>query len=80
MTIFGNSKGAAAKLLVLAGALNGIILPLSLACILLACRNKKIVGDKYEHPVVLQVLGWIVVVIAGYIAITTLPNLKNLFV
>ena len=80
MTIFGNSKGAAAKLLVLAGALNGIILPLSLACILLACKNKKIVGDKYEHPAVLQILGWIVVIIAGYIAITTLPNLKNLFV
>ena len=79
MTIFGNSKGAAAKLLVLAGALNGIILPLSLACILLACRNKKIVGDKYEHPAILFYLGWIVVAISGYIAITTLPNLANLF-
>jgi Mn2+/Fe2+ NRAMP family transporter len=49
-----------------------------LACILLAARNKKIVGE-YNHPVVLQVLGWIVVVFAAYLAITTLPNIMNLF-
>lgn len=72
--------GGAAKLLVLAGAVNGIILPLGLGSILLATHNKKVVGEEYKHPVVLTVLGWIVVAITAYLAITTLPNLKNLFV
>jgi hypothetical protein len=36
------------------------------------------VGD-YHHPVVLQVLGWVVVVLAAYLAVTTLPNIMNLF-
>ncbi len=72
--------GGAAKLLVLAGAVNGIILPLGLASILLATHNKKVVGEDYQHPVILTVLGWIVVVITAYLAIKALPNLKNLFV
>lgn len=72
--------GGAAKLLVLAGAVNGIILPLGLGSILLATHNKKVVGEDYKHPLVLTILGWIVVAITAYLAITTLPNLKNLFV
>lgn len=74
MAILGGAKG----MVIVAGAVNGLILPISLGCILLACRNKKIVGD-YKHPVVLQVLGWIVVALAAYLAITTLPNIMNLF-
>lgn len=37
-----------------------------------------IVGE-YKHPVWLQVLGWCVVGVAGYLAITALPNLTKLF-
>ena len=72
--------GGAAKLLVLAGAVNGIILPLGLGSILLATNNKKVVGEDYKHPIVLTILGWIVVAITAYLAIKALPNLKNLFV
>lgn len=72
--------GGAAKLLVLAGAVNGIILPLGLGSILLATHNKKVVGEDYKHPLVLTILGWIVVAITAYLAIKALPNLKNLFV
>ena len=75
MAILGGAKG----MVIVAGAVNGLILPISLGCILLACRNKKIVGENYKHPVVLQVLGWIVVILAAYLAITTLPNIMNLF-
>ncbi len=71
--------GGAAKLLVLAGAVNGLILPLGLASILLATNNKKIVGEDYRHPIVLTVLGWIVVAITAYLAVKALPNLANLF-
>ena len=57
-----------------------LILPIGLASILLAVNNKKIVGEEYKHPIVLTVLGWIVVAITAYLAVTALPNLKNLFV
>ena len=76
MVILGGAK----KMVILAGAVNGLILPISLCCMLLACRNKKIVGEEYKHPLILQILGWVVVCFAGYLAITALPNLKNLFV
>lgn len=76
MAILGGAK----RVVILAGAVNGLILPISLRCILLACRRKDVVGEEYHHPVVLQILGWIVVVFAAYLAITVLPNLKNLFI
>ena len=75
MAILGGAK----RMLILAGAVNGLILPISLCCMLLGCHKKEVVGE-YKHPVWLQVLGWIVVAIAGYLAVTALPNLKNLFV
>ena len=70
--------GGAAKLLIIAGAVNGLILPISLACMLLACRKKEVVGE-YKHPLPLQILGWGVVLVAGYLAVTTLPNIMKLF-
>ena len=70
--------GGAKRLVILAGAVNGIILPVSLACMLLGCNKKEIVGD-YKHPKWLAILGWIIVVILGYLAIKALPNLANIF-
>ena len=55
------------KLLVLAGAVNGIILPIALAVILVAARKQKVVGE-YKHSLLLQVIGWIVVVAMGYMS------------
>lgn len=57
MAIFGG----AAKLLVLAGAVNGLILPVTLSVILLAGHKKKIVGD-YKHNRFLTVAGCIIAV------------------
>jgi Mn2+/Fe2+ NRAMP family transporter len=59
------------KLLILAGAVNGLILPIALAVILVAATKSSIVNN-YKHPLPLQVIGWIVVVAMtwmGYIAI-----------
>jgi Mn2+/Fe2+ NRAMP family transporter len=58
-------------LLILAGALNGLILPLALSVILVAARRRKIVGD-YKHPLWLSVAGWLVVALMswmGYVVI-----------
>ncbi len=47
-------------LLVMAGALNGLILPIALAVILVAARNKTLLKN-YAHPLWLQFAGWLVV-------------------
>lgn len=70
--------GGAAKLLVLAGAVNGLILPISLGVCLVAAKNKRIMGPDYRHPTWLWILGIIVVLVAAYVGIQSLGNLKNL--
>ncbi|MCL1818670.1 MAG: divalent metal cation transporter [Spirochaetaceae bacterium] len=70
--------GGAAKLLVLAGSLNGLILPISLGLILCGSFRKDIVGD-YKHPLVLTILGFIVVAAMTYTGITSLGRLATLF-
>ncbi|GLO67333.1 MULTISPECIES: NRAMP family divalent metal transporter [Oceanobacillus] len=73
--------GDAALLLVLAGAVNGLILPLTLGSILFAAHKKSIVGT-YKHPVWLTVFGAIVVILTTYLGIQTLitqiPQLFNM--
>ena len=70
--------GGAATLLIIAGAVNGLILPISLGTMLAASKNKKIVGD-YKHPTWLFVLGLVVVAISAYVGIKALPGILKLF-
>ena len=64
MGIFTFLQQGAVQILVIAGALNGLILPVSLALLLTAVLKKKLIGN-YKHPVWLSVAGWLVVVIMG---------------
>ncbi|MED3648417.1 divalent metal cation transporter [Halalkalibacterium halodurans] len=66
--------GQPVTLLVLAGAFNGLILPLTLGCILLAAHQKKIVGD-YNHPIWLTIFGAIVVILTLFLGIRTLMQM-----
>lgn len=70
-TVVFVSIGEAATLLVVAGAVNGLILPLTLGSMLLAAHNKKIMGD-YKHPVWLTIFGAIVVILTAVLGIRTL--------
>ena len=65
--------GQPVKVLVLAGTINGFILPVGLSLVLLASRKIKIVGD-YKHPLWLQIVGWLVVLIMLGFSIQTLIN------
>lgn len=58
-------------LLVWAGTINGFILPVGLALILLASRKKEIVED-YVHPLWLQISGWLVVAVMFGFSVLTL--------
>lgn len=71
--------GNAAQLLIIAGAFNGLILPISLGVMLLACRNKKIVGDDYKHPTWMIVMGVIVVCVSLYAGVKAVPGIVKLF-
>ncbi len=70
--------GSPATLLVLAGSLNGLILPVTLGSMLLASRRKDIIGD-YQHPTWLIVLGIITVILTAYSGFMSLQNIANLF-
>ena len=70
--------GRPVKLLVLAGALNGLILPVTLGTMLVAAYSSKAVGN-YRHPLWLTVFGALVVVVmawmGGYTLLKQLPEL-----
>ncbi len=64
--------GNPVKLLVFAGAANGLILPVALAVILVAA-TRPFIAEKYRHPLIWQIIGWIVVAVMtwmGYIVIS----------
>ncbi|MCI9171395.1 MAG: divalent metal cation transporter [Lawsonibacter sp.] len=75
MVIVGN----AAQLLIVAGAFNGLILPITLGVMLIASRSKRIVGENYNHPMWMIIPGVVVVAIALYSGVQSVPNIVNLF-
>lgn len=70
--------GKPVKLVVLAGSLNGLILPITLAITLIAAKKQDIVG-KYKHSNILFLLGWLVVLVTAYIGVQSLSSLTKLF-
>ena len=78
-TVVMTLLGPPATLLVMAGAVNGLIRPLTLLTVLAASRNKKIVGENYKHPTILLVLGIVAVVLTGIGAVRSLPNILTIF-
>lgn len=66
--------GQPVKLLILAGSLNGLILPITLGVILVASKRKDIVGE-YNHPKWMLILGILVVVIAAYAGVRSLSSI-----
>lgn len=63
--------GNPVKVLVWAGTINGFILPIGLAIVLLASRKRRVVGE-YRHPLWLQIAGWLVVAVMAYFSVKTL--------
>lgn len=69
--------GKPAALLILAGSLNGLILPVTLAVMLVATHKKNIVGE-YKHNRLLYGAGWIVVIVTAYMGLTSLGGISKL--
>jgi len=70
--------GKPVKVLIAAGAVNGLILPVALLSVLTAAHSKKVIGD-YKHPLWMTVFGVFVAltaaVMGGKTIITELPGL-----
>jgi Mn2+/Fe2+ NRAMP family transporter len=71
LVVFVLLKQGAVHLLLIAGAVNGIILPVALALLLTAIHKKKLVGN-YKHPVWMTAAGWVVVLIMGLMCIKSI--------
>ena len=69
--IFAAIKQPPASILVVVGTLNGFILPIALALMLLAVHNQSLMKG-YKHPLWLQAIGWMVVIVMTWMVIRTL--------
>lgn len=79
-TAIFSTMGNPVTLLIVAGSLNGLILPVSLGVMLLAANNQKILNaPNYKHPVVLTVLGWIMVAFTAWMGFRSLTGIMKLF-
>lgn len=67
--------GKPATLLIIAGALNALVLPLALVISLVAAYRKDIVGEDYHHPLWLTVTGIVSAVLFAYFAVVGLGSL-----
>jgi Mn2+/Fe2+ NRAMP family transporter len=69
--------GRPVRLLVLAGALNGLILPATLGAVLVAARRPSLMGA-YRHPRALLAAGWTALVITAVGGVLALADLAKL--
>jgi Mn2+/Fe2+ NRAMP family transporter len=60
--------GKPRQLLLFAGTINGFILPLALAIILVAVTKSRLMNG-YRHPLWMQAAGWVVVVAMGWMSV-----------
>ncbi|HWI90307.1 MAG TPA: NRAMP family divalent metal transporter [Flavisolibacter sp.] len=71
--------GRPKQLLIFAGAINGIILPIALGIILIAATKTKLMNG-YKHPLWMQLCGWVVVLIMSWMGYKTIvETFQNLF-
>jgi len=63
--------GKPTQLLVFAGAINGLILPIALAIVLVAAASPRLMGA-YRHPRWMLLAGWAVVLVMGSLSLVAL--------
>jgi Mn2+/Fe2+ NRAMP family transporter len=68
-TVLGNPV----NILVTVGALNGLILPISMAVMLITAAQPATMHG-YQHPRWLLWLGWLVVIVMGYMSVLTIKS------
>ncbi len=72
-TVIFVAVGKPVQVLVFAGALNGLILPIALGLILVASYKKRLM-ENYRHPEWMQITGWIVVISMSSLSVVLLQD------
>lgn len=75
-TIIFVAVGKPKQLLLLAGAVNGLILPIALAVVLIAAANKRLMKG-YVHPRWMQAAGWMVVAVMGCMSVLAVVEMMG---
>jgi Mn2+/Fe2+ NRAMP family transporter len=70
--------GKPRELLLLAGGINGLILPIALSIMLIAATQTRIMKD-YKHPLWMQAAGWIVVGVMGWMGTVAVQEMVKNF-
>jgi Mn2+/Fe2+ NRAMP family transporter len=65
--------GKPKQLLIAAGIVNGFILPIGLAIILIAARSQRLMKG-YKHPLWMQLAGWAVVAVMGVMSVKAMVS------
>ncbi len=65
--------GKPKQLMLMAGLVNGLILPLALGILLVACTRRKLMNG-YKHPIWMQAAGWVVVLVMGWMGYLTIAD------
>ena len=65
--------GKPKELLLFAGAINGIILPITLSVVLIAATKKRLMNG-YQHPLWMQLAGWAVVLVMTWMGYTAIQE------
>lgn len=65
--------GKPKQLMLLAGLVNGLILPLALGILLIACTKTRLMNG-YKHPLWMQAAGWVVVAVMGWMGYLTIAD------
>lgn len=73
-TIVFVAVGKPRQLLILAGAVNGLILPVALSIILIAATKSRLMKG-YQHPLWMQMAGWAVVIVMSWMGYQTIADL-----
>ena len=71
--VFVLLKQPPGSILVIAGMLNGLILPVALAIMLVAVTKKKLFPS-YHHPIWMQIAGWLVVALMTWMSFLTIQQ------
>jgi Mn2+/Fe2+ NRAMP family transporter len=64
--------GRPVNVLIIVGALNGLILPLALTVILIASQKPNLMGEGYRHPRWMLIAGWLVMCLLTIMSLKTI--------
>lgn len=76
-TIIFMQIGQPVNLLIIAGAVNGFILPIALTIVLVAANKKRLAQSAYQHPVWMRMMGWVVVLMMAAMSTVSIYKLLS---